>query len=308
MDIAREQSDGEFERQDDQFRSWVTADGSSGYPAETGRYHLYVSLACPWAHRTAIVRQLKGLEGAVGMTVVDPVRDDRGWRFGDGSDGLEPDPVNGFEFLSQAYVASDPGFSDRVTVPVLWDSQAGRIVSNSEDDIAVMFNSAFGNLGRSEVDLYPPPLRDEIDAINKQLYEDVNDGVYRAGFAGSQAVYEQWVKRLFAALDELEVRLSGQRFLVGDGITLADWQLFCTLVRFDAVYYVHFKCNLRRIVDYPNLWGYLRELYQQPGIAATVNLDHIKRHYYMTHPDLNPTRFVPLGPLDMDLSAPHGRG
>lgn len=307
MDIAREQSDGEFERQDDHFRDRVTTDGSSEYPATAGRYHLYVSLACPWAHRTAIVRQLKGLDIAVGMTVVDPVRDERGWRFGDGSDGLKPDPVNGFQFLSQAYGASDPDFADRVTVPVLWDSETGRIVNNSEDDIALMFNGAFGDLARADIDLYPESLRDEIDDVNRRIYEDVNNGVYRAGFAGSQAVYERWVKRLFAALDGLEDRLSRQRYLVGDRVTLADWQLFCTLVRFDAVYYVHFKCNLRRIVDYPNLWGYLRDLYQQPGIAGTVDLNHIKRHYYMTHPDLNPTRFVPVGPLDMDLSAPHGR-
>ena len=308
MDIAREQSEEEFERPEDRFRDWVTADGSSGFPAEAGRYHLYVSLACPWAHRTIIVRQLKGLGDAVGMTVVDPVRDETGWRFGDGRDGLEPDPVNGFRYLSEAYRASDPAFANRVTVPVLWDSAAGRIVNNSEDDIALMFNSAFGGLARTEADLYPEALRDAIDAANRRIYEDVNNGVYRAGFAGSQQVYESRVRRLFAALDELEQRLAGQRYLVGDRITLADWQLFCTLVRFDAVYYVHFKCNLRRLVDYPNLWGYLRDLYQQPGIAATVNFDHIKRHYYMTHPEINPTRFVPVGPLDLDLSSPHGRG
>ena len=306
MDIAREQEDGEFKRQEDRFRNWVTAYGSSGYPAEANRYHLYVSLACPWAHRTVIVRHLKGLEDAIGLTVVDPVRDERGWRFGEG-DGFSPDPLNGFQFLSEAYRASDPDFDDRVTVPVLWDTSDGRIVNNSEDDICRMLNSAFDDFGDPRVDLYPEELREQIDAISSRVYEDVNNGVYRAGFAGTQEAYEAAARRLFTTLDELETRLADHRYLLGDRLTLDDWLLLGTLIRFDAVYYVHFKCNLRRIIDYPNLWGYLRDLYQQPGIAPTVNLDHIKRHYYITHPDINPTRFVPLGPADLGLDYPHGR-
>lgn len=306
MDIEKEQENGEFERQEDRFRDWVTLDGEGGYPAEAGRYHLYVSLACPWAHRTVILRKLKGLEEAIGMTVLDPVRDEKGWRFGEGP-GFSKDPVNGFDYLSEAYVATAQDFDERVTVPVLWDRQEGRIVNNSEDDVCMMLNRAFDAFGRAEVDMFPEDLSSEMTQLNRLIYENVNNGVYRAGFAGSQAVYERWVGRLFDALDGLESRLADRRYLLGDRVTETDWRLFCTLVRFDAVYYVHFKCNVRRIVDYPNLWGYLRDLYQTDGIAETVNLEHIKKHYYITHPDLNPTRFVPVGP-DLDLSAPHRRG
>jgi putative glutathione S-transferase len=293
---------GEFERQDDAFRDWVTSDGSSGYPAVPGRYHLYVSWACPWAHRTIIVRRLKQLEKLIGMTVVDPVRDDRGWAFGDGP-GHTPDPINGFKFLSEAYLLTEPHYHGRVTVPVLWDKEKKRIVSNSDDDLMRMFNSAFNALGASKLDLYPKEHRAEIDKLNQLIYETVNNGVYQAGFATTQKAYEKAVVPLFETLDQLEARLSDARFLFGDTPLETDWRLFVTLVRFDAVYHGHFKCNLRRIVDYSNLFNYLRDLYQQPGIAETVNFDHIKRHYYYTHDDINPTRIVPLGPIQ-DLATP----
>lgn len=302
---AEQTGAGEFKRQGDMFRSWVTADGSSGFPAARGRYHLYVSWACPWAHRTIIMRKLKGLEDVVGMTVVDPVRDDRGWAFRDGP-GHSTDPVNGFAFLSEAYRATDPTYRARVTVPVLWDRETRRIVSNSDDDIMRMFNSAFDKVTGSTADFYPADLRDEIDRLNAFIYERVNDGVYRAGFATTQRAYERAVRRLFEALDELDARLADRRYLLGDRIVETDWRLFVTLVRFDAVYHGHFKCNLRRIADYPNLSGYLRDLYQYDGVAETVNFDHIKRHYYMTHDDINPTGIVPIGP-DQDLAVPHGR-
>jgi putative glutathione S-transferase len=296
---------GEFRRQADAFRNWVTADGRSGYPAAAGRYHLYVSLACPWAHRTIIVRKLKGLESAVGMTVVDPIRDERGWAFRDGP-AHTADPINGFQFLSEAYRTTDASYRGRVTVPVLWDTVSRRIVSNSDDDLMRMFNQEFDAFGHRRIDLYPEPLRAEIDALNQLIYERVNNGVYRAGFATSQAAYERAVRGLFELLDRLEERLADRRYLFGRQFVETDWRLFVTLVRFDAVYHGHFKCNLRRIVDYPHLFGYLKDLYQTDGIADTVNFDHIKRHYYMTHTDINPTRIVPLGPLQ-DLSTPHGR-
>ena len=297
--------DGEFNRQTDAFRAWVTADGSTGYPAARDRYHLYVSWACPWAHRTIIVRKLKSLEQVIGLTAVDPLRDERGWAFRDGP-GHSRDPVNGFHFLSEAYRASDPGYRDRVTVPVLWDKMTGRIVSNSDDDIIRMFNSEFAQFTSAGIDLCPNSLRAEIDHLNEMIYEDVNNGVYRAGFATTQRAYEQAARRLFGTLDRLEDRLSGQRYLLGDRMVETDVRLFVTLIRFDAVYHGHFKCNLRRIVDYPNLFGYMKDMYQSDGIADTVNFDHIKRHYYMTHHDINPTRIVPLGP-DQDLRSPHHR-
>lgn len=294
---------GAFQRQASRFRDWVTADGSSDFPAAAGRYHLYVSLACPWAHRTLIARARKGLEAAIGVTVVDPIRDERGWAF-----GAEPDPLNGWSFLSEAYQASDPEFDGRVTVPVLWDRERGVIVNNESADILRMLNSAFDAWAEHpERDLYPQPLRDEIDAVNARVYDTVNNGVYKAGFASTQQAYEEAVRPLFETLDWLEQRLSTRRYLLGDAITEADWRLFTTLIRFDAVYHGHFKCNLRRIVDYPHLWGYLRDLYQQPGVAATVDFDQIKRHYYVTHARINPTQVVPLGPV-LDLDAPHGRG
>ena len=297
--------DGQYDRQEDAFRDWVTNDGSSDYPAATGRYHLYVSWACPWAHRTIIVRKLKRLENVVGMSVVDPIRDDHGWAFRNGS-GHTEDPVNGFTFLSEAYSATDPDFRSRVTVPVLWDTETRRIVSNSDDDIMRMFNQAFDQFTESQLDLYPLALRQEIDELNDFIYEHVNNGVYRAGFSTSQKAYEQAVKQVFAALDKMEKRLSIQRYLFGERIVETDWRFFVTLIRFDAVYHGHFKCNIRRLVDYPNLFAYLKDLYQQEGIADTVNFDHIKRHYYVTHDDINPTGIVPLGP-EHDLLAFHGR-
>lgn len=297
--------EGEFKRQADAFRHYVTATGSSGYPAEAGRYHLYVSWACPWAHRTIIVRKLKRLEGVIGLTAVDPIRDERGWAFREGP-GHSPDPVNGFHFLSEAYKATDPHYFGRVTVPVLWDTATKRIVTNSDDDLMRIFNGEFNRFTESTIDLYPEGLRKEIDELNTFLYENVNDGVYRAGFSTSQPVYERAVRRLFDALDRLEARLAHQRYLFGAEFVESDWRLFVTLIRFDAVYHGHFKCNIRRIIDYPNLFGYLKDLYQTDGIAETVNFDHIKRHYYVTHDDINPTRIVPVGP-DQDLTTPHGR-
>jgi glutathionyl-hydroquinone reductase len=295
--------DGSFQRQEDAFRDWVRADGASNYPAEAGRYHLYVSLACPWAHRTIVVRKLKGLENAVGMTVVDPIRDERGWRF----EAAEPDPLNGWAFLSEAYFATDPGYRARVTVPILWDTTLRRIVSNSDDDIMRMFESEFDAFaGNPRLDLYPREMRTEIDELNDRIYETFNNGVYRAGFATAQEPYERAAARVFETLDAMEARLKDRRYLFGNRPLESDWRFFVTLVRFDPVYYGHFKCNLRRIVDYPNLSGYLRDLYQIDGIAETVNFDHIKRHYYVTHDDINPTGIVPIGPL-MNLSAPHGR-
>jgi len=294
---------GEFQRQPDAFRQWVRPieqDGaSSAYPAAKGRYHLYVSWACPWAHRTIIVRTLKRLERVVGMTVVDPIRDDRGWAFTRGF----PDPINGFQFLSEAYTATNPTYRGRVTVPVLWDTVTRRIVSNSDDDIMRMFNSVFDQFTTSSLDLYPKPLHTAIDTLNGLIYTRVNDGVYQAGFATSQNAYERAVTALFKMLDQLDTRLARRRFLFGERITETDWRLFVTLVRFDMVYHGHFKCNIRKISEYPNLFGYLRDLYQQKGIARTVHVDHIKRHYYVTHDDINPTGIVPLGPIQ-NLKAP----
>jgi putative glutathione S-transferase len=297
---------GSFRRQEDAFRDWVKRDGSTPYAPEPGRYHLYVSLACPWAHRTIIFRRLKGLEDAIGMTVVDPVRDERGWAFRDGP-GHSADPINGFEFLSEAYHAADPNYRGRVTVPVLWDKRTRRIVSNSDDDLLRMFNREFAEFAGNDYDFAPPDLLVQIDALNQKIYERVNNGVYLAGFATRQKPYERAAHRLFETLEELEARLENGRYLFGDRMTETDWRLFVTLIRFDAVYHGHFKCNLRRIVDYPNLWPYLRDLYQHDNVAGTVNFDHIKRHYYMTHGQINPTRIVPIGPA-LDLDAPHGRG
>jgi glutathionyl-hydroquinone reductase len=304
--FAEEQSNsGEFHRQEDRFRDWVSADGSSLYPAEANRYQLYVSLACPWASRTIIVRRLQGLENVIGMTVVDPERDERGWAFRDGP-GYNRDPVNGFEFLAQAYRATDPAFDGRVTVPVLWDKQTHRIVNNSEDDICRMFDGAFRGLATRNAQLFPNDIAEEQTKLSRFIHDKVNNGVYMAGFATRQRVYEHAARALFAALDELEARLTTSRYLFGDRIVESDWRLFCTLIRFDVVYYIHFKCSLRRILDYRSLQGYMTDLYQQPGIADTVNFDHIKRHYYLTHEAINPTRLIPIGPI-LDLSKPHGR-
>jgi len=297
--------DGAFKRQEDAFRDWVTSDGSSAYGAQADRYHLYVSLACPWAHRTILIRKLKRLEAVVGMTVVDPVRDDAGWAFTEGP-GHTTDPINRFKFLAEAYQASDPNTEGRVTVPVLWDRHTKRIVNNSEDDITYMLNSAFDAFTDSKLDIYPQPLREAIDPLNAFIYTNINNGVYKAGFATSQDAYEAALRPLFDALDTLDARLEGQRYLLGNQPLEPDWRLFMTLIRFDAVYHGHFKCNLRAIANYPNLSGYLRDLYQIEGVAETVNFDHIKRHYYVTHDDINPTRIVPLGPIQ-DLMADHGR-
>ena len=296
---------GEYRRQQDAFGGWVTEDGHSGYPAVKGRYHLYVSWACQWTRPTIIVRKLKKLKDVIGMTVVDPLRDDRGWAFRDGS-GHSTDPINGFNFLSEAYRATDPNYRGRVTVPVLWDTQTKGIVSNSDDDIMRMFNCEFDRWTDGSIDLYSEDLRNEIDELNTSIYENVNNGVYRAGFATAQHAYDRAARHLFEALDVLDARLATQRYLFGSRIVETDWRLFVTLIRFDAVYHGHFKCNIRRIADYANLFGYLKDLYQYDGIADTVNFDHIKRHYYMTHDEINPTRIVPIGPAQ-DLNSPHGR-
>jgi putative glutathione S-transferase len=298
--------DGSFRRHEARFRDRVTADGSSGYRAEPGRYHLYACYACPWSHRTILYRQLKGLDDVISLTVLDPERDERGWAIAHAA-GTASDPVNGFTFLSEAYSASDAEFDGHVTAPVLWDRERSRIVNNESSEIIRMLDREFDAFaGHPERRYCPDELRSEIDELNAFVYENVNDGVYKTGFAKSQAAYELAFGRLFDALDELDARLSQSRYLLGGAITEADWRLFVTLVRFDSAYVGHFKCNLRRVADYPQLSGYLRELYQHPGVAATVNMDHIKRHYYRTHPSLNPTGIVPLGPA-LDLAAPHGR-
>ncbi|HLI11318.1 MAG TPA: glutathione S-transferase family protein [Alphaproteobacteria bacterium] len=296
---------GRFQRQESRFRNWITADGSSGFKAEPGRYHLYVSLACPWAHRTLIFRALKGLEGVISLSIVDPHMGAEGWAFSDGP-GCIPDTVNGKRVLHEIYTLADPRYTGRVTVPVLWDKTSRTIVNNESAEIIRMLNSAFDAWGRAELDFYPPALRGEIDAVNDFVYGAINNGVYKAGFATTQAAYEEAFDALFAALDRLEMRLARQRYLAGSRLTEADWRLFTTLVRFDAVYFGHFKCNLRRIEDYPNLSNYLRELYQVPGVAATVDLGHIKRHYYGSHTTINPTGIVPKGPA-LDFARPHDR-
>lgn len=306
-------SGGKFVRNAAQFRNWITADGSAGpsgkdgFKAEAGRYHLYVSLACPWAHRTLIFRKLKGLEDMISVDVVSPLMYDKGWVFDADQSEATTDRLFGSSVAADIYVKADPTYSGRVTVPILWDKQTGTIVSNESSEIIRMFNSAFDEIGATPGDFYPQALREEIDAINERVYHAVNNGVYKSGFATTQAAYEEAVTSLFEALDELEERLGKSRYLVGDTITEADWRLFTTLVRFDPVYVGHFKCNIRRISDYPNLQGFLRELYQWQGVADTVSMDHIKRHYYMSHETVNPTRIVPVGPVT-DLTAPHGRG
>ena len=301
---------GRFVRQATTFRNWITPDGQpgpsgeGGFAAEPGRYHLYVSLACPWAHRTLIFRALKGLETAISLSVTHWLMGEEGWTFDDGP-GVVPDPV-GARRLYEVYLRSDAAFTGRVTVPVLWDKKRGTIVSNESSEIIRMFNSAFDGVGATPGDFYPAELRDEIDRLNARIYADVNNGVYKAGFATSQEAYEEAVRPLFATLDMLENLLATRRYLCGERLTEADWRLFTTLARFDAVYVGHFKCNLRRLVDYPNLWAYARELYQQPGVAATTNFTHIKGHYYQSHRNINPSGVVPVGP-DLDFLAPHGR-
>lgn len=306
-----ESSGGRFVRKLPQFRSWITADGAAGpsgdagFKAESNRYHLYVSLACPWAHRTLIFRALKGLEDMIPLSTVHWYMADNGWAFQAG-DGVVADTVNNAEFMYQIYTAAMPDYSGRVTVPVLWDKQNGTIVSNESPEIIRMFNSAFDQVGAKEGDYYPDLLRTEIDTLNERIYESVNNGVYKCGFATSQEAYEEAIGPLFDTLDWLDDRLSTQRYLTGSSITEADWRLFTTLVRFDPVYVGHFKCNVRRIVDYANLSGYVRDLYQQPGIAETVNMEHIKNHYYASHESVNPSRIIPVGP-DIDFMQVHDR-
>lgn len=298
---------GRFVRSESQFRDSLSSDSSAKFPAEPGRYHLYVSLACPWAHRTLIFRALKGLEDMISVSVVNPLMLEHGWQLDTGFEGATGDALYDLDKLYQLYLKADPSYSGRVTVPVLWDKERETIVSNESADIIRMFNSAFDHIGARDGDYYPEPLRETIDAVNERVYHDVNNGVYKAGFATTQDAYEEAVTTLFDALDWLEQTLSAQRYLAGDVITEADWRLFTTLVRFDAVYVGHFKCNLRRIADYPNLSNYLRELYQVPGVASTVNMEHIKHHYYRSHGTINPTGVVPAGPL-LDFDAPHNRG
>lgn len=304
-------SGGRFERSKAQFRNWITADGAAGpsgeggFAAEPGRYHLYVSLACPWAHRTLIFRNLKGLAGMIPVSVTHWYMREHGWTFADGP-GVVADPLHHAQYLHQVYTAADPSYSGRVTVPLLWDTRRGTIVNNESSEIIRMLNSAFDAVGATPGDYYPEPLRAEIDTLNARIYDTVNNGVYRAGFATTQDAYQEAVVPLFETLDWLDQRLATRRYLCGDTLTEADWRLFTTLVRFDAVYVGHFKCNLRRIADYPHLSGYLRELYQHPAVAGTVDFDHIKNHYYQSHNTINPTGIVPAGPV-LNLDAPHGR-
>lgn len=303
---------GAFKRTTAGFRNWVTADGSAGptgtdgYAAESGRYHLYVSHACPWAHRTLIFRALKGLEPHIGLSVVHPDMLDDGWTFGTDFPGTTGDALFDLPFLRDLYTRAAPDVSGRVTVPVLWDRARNTIVSNESSEIIRMFNSAFDGLTGDSRDYWPVPLRAEIEVLNARIYNEVNNGVYKAGFATTQAAYDAAVEPLFAALDWLEMRLADRRWLLGDALTEADWRLFTTLVRFDSVYHLHFKCNRRRIVDYPNLWAYTRALYQTPGVADTVRMDHIVRHYHYSHETINPCRIIPINPV-LDFMAPHGR-
>lgn len=303
---------GEFIRAVSNFRNWITSDGSpgprgeGGFTAEPDRYHLYVSYACPWAHRTLIFRALKGLEDVISVSVVHPLMPAESWVFGE-YPGATKDHVNNANYLYENYLKADPQFNGLVTVPLLWDRKRKTIVNNESSEIIRMFNSAFDEFSNHEgFDFYPEALREEIDAINKTIYDNVNNGVYRAGFATQQAAYDRAFDSLFSALDELEERLSKQRYLVGSQITEADWRLFATLVRFDPVYYNHFKTNKKRLIDYPNLWAYTRELYQVPGVSKTVNMDHIKTHYFASHKSINPTGIVPKGP-EIDFLQPHGR-
>jgi putative glutathione S-transferase len=302
---------GRFVRSESQFRNWITRDGrpgptgAGGFRAERGRYHLYVSFACPWAHRTLIYRKLKGLEELLPLSAVNLYMGAEGWTFEPGPSVI-PDTVNHALRLHEIYTAADPHYSGRATIPVLWDKERRTIVSNESADIIRMLNSAFDEVGDNDEDFYPESLRAEIDELNTYIYPNVNNGVYRAGFATTQEAYEEAATQLFTALDTLEKRLATRRYLTGTRITEADWRLFPTLVRFDPVYFGHFKCNRRRIVDYPNLWGYVRDLYQTPGIAGTVNIEYYKRHYYGSHKTINPYLIIPIGP-EIDYSAPHGR-
>lgn len=303
----REQEDtqGRFIRPSTTFRDRITADGSSGFKAESDRYHLYISWACPWANRTAIMRKLKGLEDVIGLSVVDPIMGEEGWKFSD-YPGSTPDTVNGAQYLREIYLKTDPNFTGRVTVPVLWDKQTNTIVNNESREIIQMLDTEFGDFVKSDWHFYPEDLRDKTEEAMDAIYQPINNGVYRAGFATKQEAYEEAVTELFDALDYWEQVLTKQRYMCGDRITEADWCMFTTLFRFDAVYYVHFKCNLRHIYEYPNLWNYLKDLYQQQGVKETCNLDHIKLHYYKSHPNVNPHGIVPKGPV-LDFDSPHNR-
>jgi putative glutathione S-transferase len=304
FDLGREAADdGSFHRQASRFRRWVTADGSSPFPVERGRYHLYVARACPWAHRTIIARRLMGLEQVIGISFVDPVRGRDGWAF---TGGEYVDSVNGFSFLSEAYRASEAGYDLHVTVPVLWDKRAGTIVNNESADILRMLGTVFAPLSEHPVDLYPEPLRSEIDELGEYIYDNVNNAVYKAGFSRSQKIYEREVTALFAALDRLDERLSQRRFLFGDSLVETDIRLFTTLARFDAVYQIHFKCSLRKLIEYEQLWPYVRDIYQWPGIAETVSFDEIRAHYYRTHPMINPSGLVAVRPA-ASFEEPAGR-
>jgi putative glutathione S-transferase len=297
---------GRFVRKSAQFRDRVTADGSSGFKAESGRYHLYVSYACPWAHRTLIYRKLKGLEDHISVSVVNPLMLEHGWTFEPG-EGVIPDPISGARYMHEVYTAAKPDYCGRVTVPVLWDKESGTIVNNESSEIIRFFDREFDDAGASGPRFCPPELESDIDAVNEFVYGGINNGVYICGFATTQEAYEEAVTALFAALDQIDLRLSGSRYLVGENLTEADWRLFTTLLRFDPVYVGHFKCNIKRLVDYPNLWAYTRELYQVPGVADTIHLDHIKEHYFRSHGSINPSGVVPVGP-EIDFSEPHDRG
>ena len=304
---------GKFERSEAKFRNWVTADGAAGpsgvggFAADSGRYHLYVSYACPWAHRALIFRRLKGLEDHIGVSAVHPDMLSDGWTFEKDTQGATGDALFGSAFMRDIYTRAEPAFSGRVTVPVLWDKERGTIVSNESSEIIRMFNSAFDQITGNTEDYWPEELRDAIAPVNDRIYDTLNNGVYKCGFATTQEAYDAAVHPLFDTLDWLDNRLTGNRYLMGDRLTEADWRLFTTLVRFDPVYHLHFKCNRRRIIDYPALSGYLRELYQMPGIAETVNTDHIVRHYHYSHDSINPHRIIPVNPVS-DLHEPHGRG
>ncbi len=307
-----ETTGGKFQRSVSAWRNWVTPDGSAGpsgeggFEAESGRYHLYVSHACPWAHRTMIFRTLKGLENHISVSVVHPVMLSEGWTFADDFPGATGDTLFGLPYLRDIYLRADPNASGRVTVPILWDRKRETIVSNESAEIIRMFNSAFDTITGNQLDFYPPELRDAIDATNSQIYDAINNGVYKAGFATSPAAYNEGVTGVFSGLDTLEEQLTSRRYLMGSRLTEADWRLFTTLVRFDEVYHTHFKCNRRWLREYPNLWGWTRELYQMPGIAQTVSFDHINNHYYRSHPTINPYGIIPTNPI-IDWSEPHGR-
>jgi len=311
QETVRVTADGKFMRKDAQWRNWITADGSAGpsgedgFKAQVGRYHLYVALACPWAQRTLIYRVQKGLSSMIGISVVHPFMHVKGWAFEPGP-GVVMDEVNNTSCIHEIYTLADPNYTGRASVPVLWDKQRKTIVSNESSEIIRMLNSAFDGLGAEPIDFYPESLRTTIDELNDYIYPNVNDGVYRCGFAATQDNYDQAVENLFAALNTLEERLTAQRYLLGARITEADWRLLPTLLRFDPVYFGHFKCNTRRLIDYPALWAYTRDLYQHPGVAETVDFSHYKQHYYASHESINPTRIVPVGP-DIDFSVPHGR-